>query len=72
MTKKLLWFTLAILLTTVSLLVPATPAAACGSNFCTSAQKLACAQTCHFRGIGLWCDSTTCTSLCICGSVPPG
>jgi hypothetical protein len=71
MTKKLLWLASAILLTTASLLGPSTPAAACGSNFCTSAQRLACAQTCHYRGIGLWCDSTTCTSECICGSVPP-
>ncbi|HSS50328.1 MAG TPA: hypothetical protein VLX28_15430 [Thermoanaerobaculia bacterium] len=72
MNKKLLWFASAILLTTASLLGPSAPAAACPSNFCTSAQRLACAQTCHFKGIGLWCDSTTCTSLCICGSVPPG
>jgi hypothetical protein len=72
MTKKLLWFASAILLTTVSLLGPSTPAAACPANFCTSAQRLACAQTCHFKGIGLLCDFSTCTSQCICGSVPPG
>ena len=72
MNKKLLWFASAILLTTAALLGPATPAAACPSSFCTSAQRLACSQTCHGKGIGLVCDSTTCTSMCICGSVLPG
>ena len=72
MKKKLLWLASALLLTAICLLLPAVPAAACPSNFCTSAQRIACAQTCHFHGIGLWCDSSTCTSLCICGSVPPG
>jgi len=72
MTKKLLWFASALLLTTFSLLAPAAPAAACPSNFCTSAQRAACSETCHHKGIGLLCDFSTCTSQCICGSVPPG
>ncbi len=71
MTKKLLWFASAALLTTFALLAPAAPAAACPSGFCTIAQKLACYQTCHNKGIGLVCDNTTCTSQCVCGSVPP-
>lgn len=72
MNKKLLGFTSALLMTAACLMGPAKPAAACPSNFCTAAQKTACRQTCHNHGIGLWCDSSTCTSECICGSVPPG
>ena len=72
MTKKLFWFASAILLTSLCLLVPAAPAAACPSTFCTTAQRTQCAQICHNHGIGLLCDFSTCTSQCICGSVPPG
>ncbi|HEX4962093.1 MAG TPA: hypothetical protein VF173_14760 [Thermoanaerobaculia bacterium] len=72
MTKRLLWLASALLLTAFCLLAPSAPAAACPADFCTSAQRSQCAKTCHFHGIGLWCDSTTCTSECICGSVPPG
>ncbi|MBW8875526.1 MAG: hypothetical protein JF614_11235 [Acidobacteria bacterium] len=47
----------------------------CGPNFCTQAQRTACAQQCagHHGGgsVGLQCCSD-CTTLCICGSVPVG
>ena len=72
MTKKLLWFASAVLLTSFCLLGPTAPAAACPSNFCTAADRAQCGTTCHHKGIGLLCDSSTCTSQCICGSVPPG
>jgi len=49
------------------------PAASCGSNFCTQAERDACAQTCRKQGhtifVGLECCSN-CTTLCICGSRP--
>ena len=51
-------------------------AASCGSNFCTTAQRDACNQQClqHHHGpfVGLECCTDTCTTLCICGSVPVG
>lgn len=72
MTKKLLWLASTVVMTLACLVGPSKPAAACPSNFCTAAQRTACATTCHHKGIGLWCDSSTCTSECICGSVPPG
>ncbi len=72
MTRKMILFGSAVLLTLACLVGPSRPAAACPANFCTSAQKAACAQTCHYHGIGLVCDNTTCTSGCYCGSVPPG
>jgi hypothetical protein len=62
-----------------SLQAPDTPpaakaAASCGSNFCTTAQRDACSQQClqHHHGpfVGLECCTDTCTTLCICGSVP--
>lgn len=54
---------------------PAAKAAAgCGANFCTTAQRDACSQQCllHHHGpfVGLECCTDTCTTLCICGSVP--
>jgi hypothetical protein len=72
MTKKLLWLAFTLTMTLACLVGPTRTAAACPSNFCTSAQRTACAQQCHFKGIGLLCDFSTCTSQCICGSVPPG
>jgi hypothetical protein len=49
-------------------------AKACGSGFCTQAQRDACTQQCrnqhHSFFVGLECCSDTCTTLCICGSVP--
>jgi len=52
----------------------AVPAASCGSNFCTQAQRDACNQQCqgHHLFVGLECCSNTCTTLCICGSRPVG
>jgi hypothetical protein len=47
-------------------------ASSCPPTFCTTAQRQACAQTCHNHGIGLVCDFSTCTSQCICGSILPG
>jgi hypothetical protein len=48
--------------------------ASCGSGFCTQAQRDACTQQCinqhHKFFVGLQCCSDTCTTLCICGSVP--
>jgi len=49
-----------------------TAANGCPSTFCTASQKRQCSLTCHGKGIGLVCDDSTCTSQCICGSVPPG
>lgn len=49
-------------------------ASSCGSNFCTQAQRTACSQQClqHHAGpfVCLECCSDSCTTLCICGSVP--
>jgi len=46
----------------------------CGSNFCTQAQRDACTQQClsHHAGtfVGLECCTSSCTTLCICGSRP--
>jgi len=46
----------------------------CGSNFCTQAQRNACTQQClsHHGGsfVGLQCCTSTCTTICNCGSVP--
>ena len=63
-----------------SLKNPGTPpgakaaASGCGPDFCTSAERTACNQQCfaHHHGpfVGLECCSDTCTTLCICGSVP--
>ncbi len=63
-----------------SLKNPGTPppgakaASSCGSNFCTQAERDACNQQCltHHHGpfVGLECCSDSCTTLCICGSVP--
>jgi hypothetical protein len=62
-----------------SLKNPGTPpgskaASSCGSNFCTQAQRDACTQQCltHHHGtfVGLECCQDSCTTLCICGSVP--
>ncbi len=51
-------------------------AASCGANFCTTAQRTACSQQClsHHHGpfVGLECCTGSCTTLCICGSVPVG
>jgi len=48
----------------------------CGSNFCTTAERTACSQQClsHHHGpfVGLECCTGSCTTLCICGSVPVG
>jgi hypothetical protein len=65
-----------------SLQTPDTPPAAkatasCGSNFCTQAQRDACTQQClshphHGPFVGLECCTGSCTTLCICGSVPVG
>jgi hypothetical protein len=48
--------------------------ASCGSGFCTQAERNACTQQClkqhHSFFVGLECCSDTCTTLCICGSVP--
>jgi hypothetical protein len=64
-----------------SLQTPGTPpaakaAASCGANFCTTAQRTACNQQCfaHHHGpfVGLECCTGSCTTLCICGSVPVG
>jgi hypothetical protein len=50
-----------------------TPAASCGANFCTQAQKTQCAQSCRRHPfVGLECCFDTCTSFCNCGSVPTG
>jgi len=76
-TARLLVLALALL--TISLATSAAPPAAkaassCGSNFCTTAQRDACTQQClsHHHGpfVGLECCTDTCTTLCICGSVP--
>lgn len=65
-----------------SLQKPGTPPAAkagasCGTNFCTTAQRDACTQQClsqphHGSFVGLECCASSCTTLCICGSVPVG
>ncbi len=51
----------------------AVPAAGCGTNFCTQAQRDACDQQCRSHGhsvfVGLEC-CRNCTTLCICGSRP--
>jgi hypothetical protein len=51
----------------------AVPAAGCGTNFCTQAQRDACDQQCRSHGhsifVGLEC-CRDCTTLCICGSRP--
>jgi hypothetical protein len=45
----------------------------CGPNFCTQAQRTACAKHCrHAPFVGLECCTDTCTSFCNCGSVPTG
>lgn len=79
-TARLLVLALALL--TASLAASAAPPAAtaassCGSNFCTTAQRSACTQQCLSHGhhgtfVGLECCTDTCTTLCICGSVPVG
>lgn len=79
-TARLLVLALALL--TISLAAstappPAAAAASCGSNFCTTAQRTACSQQCLSHGhhgpfVGLECCTDTCTTLCICGSVPVG
>jgi hypothetical protein len=54
--------------------VDRTAKATCGSGFCTQAQRDACTQQCikqhHSFFVGLECCSDTCTTICICGSVP--
>jgi hypothetical protein len=50
-------------------------AASCGTNFCTTVQRDACTQQClshphHGPFVGLECCADSCTTLCICGSVP--
>jgi hypothetical protein len=51
-------------------------ASSCGPNFCSQAERDACTQQClnHHHGpfVGLECCSDSCTTLCICGSVPVG
>src|SRR5215813_15645349 len=44
----------------------------CPGSFCSSQERTQCGIRCHHHGIGLLCDFSTCTSQCICGSVPPG
>ena len=48
--------------------------AGCGPDFCTQAQRNACTQQClqHHGGsfVGLQCCSSSCTTICNCGSVP--
>ena len=56
-----------------SAMAAAVPAASCGTNFCTQAQRDACNQQCRSQGhtifVGLEC-CRNCTTLCICGSKP--
>jgi hypothetical protein len=51
-------------------------AMSCGPNFCSQAERDACTQQClshhHGPSVGLECCSDSCTTLCICGSVPTG
>lgn len=53
---------------------PQPAAASCGTSFCTQAERDACNQQCLKHGhtvfVGLECCSSTCTTLCICGSRP--
>jgi hypothetical protein len=48
-------------------------AASCGSNFCTTQQRTQCNQQCGTRPhVGLQCCTSSCTTICNCGSVPIG
>jgi hypothetical protein len=77
MNKRLAFVALVLVLTAL-LLPPARTSAAssCGPNFCTTAERTACNQTCfahhHFPFVGLECCTATCQSFCNCGSVPTG
>jgi hypothetical protein len=51
---------------------PSLVASGCPGSFCSAQQRKQCSIQCHGKGIGLVCDFSTCTSQCICGSVPPG
>lgn len=48
----------------------------CGPDFCTAAQRTACDNQCeqdhHGPFVGLECCTSSCQTLCICGSVPVG
>jgi hypothetical protein len=48
-------------------------AASCGSDFCTQQQRSQCEQSCHTPvHVGLQCCTSTCTTICNCGSRPIG
>ncbi len=48
----------------------------CGPDFCTAAQRTACDNQCEQQGhgpfVGLECCTSSCQTLCICGSRPVG
>jgi len=47
--------------------------ASCGTNFCTQQQRDQCNQQCGTHPhVGLQCCTSTCTTICNCGSRPIG